>query len=145
MKKLHFTIAIDAPRAVVWKALLEPESFKVWTAAFAPGSYFEGSWEQGAAIRFLTPEGEGMVSRIAANRPHAFISIEHLGFIKDGVEDTASPEIKAWAPAYENYTLREKDGVTEFQVDMDVLPDFEEFMNRAWPEALERLKTICEK
>ncbi|MBI4774737.1 MAG: SRPBCC domain-containing protein [Deltaproteobacteria bacterium] len=144
MNRLHFSIIIHSRKEKVWKAMLDPETFTLWTEAFAKGSYFEGSWNKGEKIRFLTPEGEGMSSIIAENKPFEFISIKHLGIIKDGVEDTQTPESKAWAPAFENYTFEERDGATELKVDVDAAPEFEEYMNRAWPKALARLKEICE-
>jgi hypothetical protein len=144
MNRLQFSIVINSSKEKVWSKMLEPESFKVWTAAFAEGSYYVGSWEKGKKIRFLIPDGNGMVSMIAENKPFEFISIKHLGFIKDGVEDTESPEIKSWAPAFENYTFSERDGATEVKVDMDILPEFDDFMKSTWPKALASLKKICE-
>jgi hypothetical protein len=145
MNTMQFSIAIRAAKERVWRLMIEQETFKIWTAEFAEGSYFVGSWDKGEAIKFLTPSGEGMVSMIAENRPYEFLSIKHLGFIKDGVEDRESPEFLAWGPAYENYTFRESDGITEVTVDLNVAPDFEEFMNTAWPKALTKLKEICER
>jgi hypothetical protein len=144
MKTLHFSIAINAPREKVWNRMLELDGYKVWTAEFAEGSYYEGSWERGEKIKFLSPEGGGLTSVIAENKPLEFISIKHLGYINDGIEDTESPEIKAWAPLFENYTFSANNGVTEVQIDMDVTPDFEECMQQSWPKALANLKTICE-
>lgn len=144
MNRIHFSIIIHSPKDKVWKAMLDPEIYKLWTQAFAEGSYFEGSWDKGEKIRFLTPEREGMTSVIAENIPFDFISIKHLGIIKDGVEDMQSPESKSWAPAFENYTFKERDGATELKVDMDAAPAFEAYMNSAWPKALARLKEICE-
>ncbi len=144
MKTLRCSIRIKASKEKVWNTMLEPETFKVWTAAFAEGSYYEGSWKKGARIRFLTPEGEGLISMIVENTRFKFISIKHLGLIKNGVEDLESPESKAWAPAFENYTLAVRDDATEVIVDMEVTPDFEDFMQKTWPKALDRLKAICE-
>ncbi len=144
MKILHFSIIIIAPKEKVWGMMLDHESYKSWTAEFAAGSYYEGSWEKGEKIKFLAPDGGGMTSVIAENKPFEFLSIKHLGYIKDGIEDTESPEIKAWAPSFENYTLSENNGVTEVKVDMDVTPEFEEYMAQTWPKALAKLKMVCE-
>ena len=85
-----------------------------------------------------------MVSRIAENRPYEFISIEHLGIIQNGVEDTTSDEARKWAPAYENYTFKEKDGATEVLVSLDVDEQEKELFNEMWLEALNKLKEIAE-
>jgi len=145
MKKIHFSTVIDAPPKAVWEAMLGRETFKDWTAEFAEGSYFEGSWEKGEKIRFLISSGEGMSSMIAENRPHEFLSIKHLGHIKDGVEDTESESVRSWAPAFENYTFSKVGNSTKVVVDMDVTPDFEAYMQKTWPKALARLKAIAEK
>lgn len=144
MKTLHFSAVINAPRQHVWEIMLGPDTFKLWAAEFAEGSYFEGAWDQGEKIRFLTPDGSGLTSMIAENRPYEFISIKHLGYIKDWTEDTESDGVRAWAPASENYTFSDADGATELKVDMDVTPDFEVYMGGSWPRALAKLKALCE-
>ena len=87
----------------------------------------------------------GMVSRIKENRKYEYISIEHLGLIKDGVEDTTSEEAKKWAPAYENYTFIEKDGGTEVQIDQDIEEEHKEMFEGMWEKALQKLKDIAER
>jgi hypothetical protein len=144
-KKLHFETIIDAPRRDVWDVMLAPETFPQWTSAFMEGSYYQGSWERGEDIRFLAPDGSGMMAVIAENRPYEFVSIKHLGFIEKGVADTESEAVRSWAPAYENYTLSDSGGSTRVEVDMDVTEEFEQHMSEAWPRALESLKEISEK
>ena len=144
VKRMQFSTVIAAPAARVYALLIGPESYKQWTAPFMAGCYYEGSWAQGERIRFLAPNGEGMVAEIAENRPHAFISIRHLGFIAGGVEDTESEAVRAWAPAYENYTLLAVPGGTKLVVDQDLAEDWAESMAEAWPRALARLKALCE-
>jgi hypothetical protein len=145
MKTLHFSTVINAPREQVWDVMLGADTFKAWTVEFAEGSYFEGSWDEGQKIRFLIPDGSGMVSMITQNRPYEFISIKHLGIIKDGIDDTESDAARSWAPAYENYTFSDVGASTELKVDVDAPPDFEAFMEDAWPRALAKLKALCEE
>jgi uncharacterized protein YndB with AHSA1/START domain len=144
MKRLHFETSIDAPRKDVWKAMLEREGYRKWTAEFLEGSDYEGSWEKGEAIRFIAPDGGGMSAVIAENRPYEFVSIKHIGFIKDGTEDTDSEDVRKWAPAFENYTLSEVGGSTKVEVDLDVSPEWEQTMAEKWPKALAKLKEISE-
>ncbi len=143
-KTLHFSIAIHAPKEKVWQKMLDKESYEQWTAAFSAGSTYQGSWEKGAQIRFVDPSGNGMLSEIAENRPFEFVSIRHLGWIMQGKEDTTSPAITSWAPAYENYTFKEDNGVTTLEISIDVTEAFEKDMQDAWPKALDKLKEICE-
>jgi hypothetical protein len=150
MQKLHFSIIINAPKEKVWHTMLEDKTYREWTAAFNPGSYYKGDWNKGSKILFLGPDPEtgiegGMVSWIAENKPYEHISIEHLGIVKNGVEDTTSEEAKKWAPAFENYTFKEKDGATEVLVDMDIDEKEAEIFNKMWPDALQRLKAIAER
>lgn len=145
MKTLHFSKTINESADKVWNTMLEDETYRQWTAAFNEGSHFEGSWEEGEKIMFLGPDGNGMVSTVAENRPHEFISIKHIGVIQDGVEDTESEEARKWAPAYENYSFTEKDGKTTVSVDMDVEGEYEEAFNEMWPNALQDLKELAEK
>ena len=145
VKRVQFHTTIRAPAAVVWEVMLGPETYPRWTKAFAEGSYFEGDWSQGSRIRFLVPPGDGMVAEIAESRPHEFVSIRHLGFIANGMEDTESASVRAWAPAYENYTLTPVEEGTRIVVDQDVTQEFEACMRETWPKAFELLRKLCEE
>lgn len=144
VKQLQFEVTIDAPVERVWDTMLEPESYKRWTSAFTEGSYYEGSWDEGSRIRFLAPSGDGMVSEIAENRRHEFISIRHLGMIKDGEEDTDSDAVREWAPAYENYTFETVPGGTRVIVAQEMAAEYETMMAGTWSKAFAVLKTLCE-
>jgi len=145
MQKLHFSITINAPKEKVWHTMVDDKPYREWTAAFNPGSYYKGDWSKGSKILFLGPDpktGEegGMVSRIAENKPYEFISIEHLGIVKNGVEDTTSEEARKWAPAFENYTFKEKGGATEVLVEIDIEDENKKMFEEMWPKALQKLK-----
>ena len=144
MKKLHFDIEINAPSHRVYNTMIGDKTFREWATAFGVGCYFEGSWNTNDKIKFLAPEGGGMLSEIAMNKPNEYISIRHLGMIKNGIEDTQSDAVKSWAPAYENYTLLEIGEKTQVKIDMDIADEWKEYMNETWPKALSILKEICE-
>jgi hypothetical protein len=150
MEKLHFKIDIKAPKEKVWNTMLEDTTYREWTAPFNEGSYYKGDWSKGSKILFLGPDPEtgkegGMVSRIAENKKYEFISIEHLGIVKDGVEDTTSEDATKWAPAFENYTFKEKNGTTEVLVDMDINDEYKQMFKEMWPKSLQKLKELAEK
>lgn len=150
MQKLNFKIDINAPKEKVWNTMLEDKTYRKWTSAFNEGSYYKGDWSKGSKIIFLGPNPEtgkegGMVSRIAENKLYEFISIEHLGIINDGVEDTASDAVKPWAGSHENYTFKDKAGKTEVIVDIDINDEYKEIFEGMWPEALQKLKELAEK
>lgn len=144
MKKIHSEITINASPETVWNVMLEDNTYRKWTSAFAEGSHYKGSWKQGEKMLFLDPEGTGMVSIIAELRPHEFISLEHIGIIQDGIEDTGSEDAKKWAPAFENYTFEEVNGKTKLSIDMDILDEFEEMFTEMWKNALKKLKVLSE-
>jgi uncharacterized protein YndB with AHSA1/START domain len=142
---LQFTESIHAPRELVWEKMLNPDSYRLWTSEFCEGCYYEGSWSNGSQIRFLGPNGDGgMISEIAENRLHEYISIRHLGEVKAGVDDTTSDSVKSWAPAYENYTFMEDPDGTELLVSVEITPELEDYMKTTFPKALKKLKALCE-
>ena len=149
MQKLNFKIDINASKEKVWNTMLEDKTYRHWTEAFSPGSHFVGSWDKGSKILFLGPNEQGimggMVSRIKENRKHEYLSIEHLGVVNDGKEDTTSDAVKQWAGSLENYTFKDKNGNTEVLVDMDINDDYKDMFNDMWPKALQKLKEISEK
>lgn len=144
MNTLHFQTTINAARKDVWNTMISQDTYRIWTSPFTEGSYYEGSWKQGERIRFMAPNGGGMVAVIAENIPYEFLSIKHLGFIQNGVEDTESDEVKKWAPCFENYAFSGDGNITEIEVTIDVAPEWEEHMQNTWPKALAKLKEICE-
>ncbi len=150
MTTQHHSIHINASKEKVWNAMLEQDTYREWTSVFGEGGRFEGDWNEGSKMLFVgldpeTGKDAGMVSRIKENRPHEFISIEHVGIMKDGIEDLTSDEARKFSPAHENYTLTEKDGGTEVSVDIDVAEEMTDFFQEAWPKGLEKLKEISER
>lgn len=143
MQQLNFSTTIDAPKEKVWQALWEDSNYRNWTSAFCEGSYAETDhWKEGSKILFLSPGGNGLVSEVAVNRPNEFMSFKHHGEVKNGVEDTSSEKVKAWAGATENYTLNETAGKTTLTVTMDITEDFKDYFLDTWPKALDKIKAL---
>jgi hypothetical protein len=149
MEKAHYEIFINASREKTWDTMLDDATYREWTKVFNADSHYIGDWSQGSKILFIGSgeDGEqgGMVARIKENRKYEFISIEHLGMIKDGIEDTTSEEVRSWTPAFENYTFTEKDGGILLEVDMEISADFKAMFDDLWPQSLEVLKSLVEK
>ncbi|MCY3773916.1 MAG: SRPBCC domain-containing protein [Gemmatimonadetes bacterium] len=143
-EKLVYSITINASREQVWHALFDDEPFRKWSGVFAEGSHYVGDWSEGSEIRFLVEGNDGMVSVIHENRPHEYMSIRHIGYIRNGVEDLESDEVKSWTPAFENYTLKDVDGGTHLTVETDTFNDFVEYFNETWPKALVVVKKMAE-
>lgn len=152
MKKLHYNTTIQALASKVYDIMLgitNKATYEAWTAAFNPTSSYDGSWDKGSKIHFLgvdeNGEKGGMVSRIAENIPHQFISIQHYGLLKSDQEITTGPDVEKWANGMENYTFEENNGATTLLVELDASDDFESYMNEMYPKALVKLKEMCEE
>jgi uncharacterized protein YndB with AHSA1/START domain len=144
MEKQEFKIAIDAPREKVWNVLWADDSYRAWTAPFSEGSHAISDWKKGSKVLFLDGKGMGMVSRIDETTPNEYMSFEHLGSIKDGVEDITSDEAKSFAGAHENYTLKDVGGKTELIVDMDMDDQYKDYFTQTFPKALAKVKELAE-
>ncbi|WP_186755084.1 SRPBCC domain-containing protein [Echinicola salinicaeni] len=145
-KRQTFNKTINATPEKVWEILWEDESYRKWTSIFSEGSFAETDWKVGGKARFLTPDGMGMISKIKANNPFKFMSIEHLGIIENGQENTQSPEAKKWSGAMENYTLKKtEEGKTEIMIEMDIIDSYKNFFLETWPKALQKVKELAEK
>ena len=146
MEKINFSTSINAPKEKVWKVLWEDSNYRNWTSVFAEGSYAKtDNWKEGSKVLFLDGKGSGMVSMVAANKPHEFMSFRHLGVVKEGVEDITSEQVKEWAGALESYTLNGTNGKTQLTVEMDITDEFKDYFNNTWPKALEKVKELSEK
>jgi hypothetical protein len=152
MKKLQYNVRINAPVNKVYDFMLginNIATYEQWTSLFNPTSTYEGGWNKGDKILFvgIDEKGEkgGMVSEIAENILNQFVSIRHYGLLKGDIEITEGPEVEKWANGFENYTFEENNGTTTVTVDLDTTEDFVEYMNQAYPKALEKLKEICEQ
>ena len=144
MRRLRFSADIDAPVSRVFERMLDPDGYRAWTVPFAEGSYYAGTWRQGQKIRFMSPTGCGMVSEIVEHRVNEFTSIRHLGLVDNGVEDTTSEAVRAWAPACESYTFIATPTGTRLVVEQDAAEEWEQYLLDTWPVALLKLKALCE-
>ncbi|HET8837991.1 MAG TPA: SRPBCC domain-containing protein [Flavobacteriaceae bacterium] len=151
MERHTFKTEIDAPREKVWAILWGEKTYSKWTAPFGEGIKAEGDsraetdWQEGSKVLFLGAEGNGMMSIIEKSNPPEFMSFKHIGIVKDGKEITEGEEVKKWVPAYENYTLKKRNGKTELVIDMDIADEYEDYFLKTWPIALHKLKELSEK
>jgi hypothetical protein len=144
MERKTFRIVIGASKEKVWDILWDDTTYRAWTAAFAEGSRAVTDWQKGSKVLFVDAKGDGMVAEIADSRPAEFMSIRHLGEIKDGVEDL-DPKNQVWSGALENYSLQSLGDQTELRVDMDIAAEYADYFSETWPKALEAVKALAEK
>ncbi len=147
MQTLKFSIFINATREKVWKTMLEDATYRQWTKVFNETSHFRGDWSEGSRMLFIGTDSEGkneggMVSQIAKNIPFEYVSIKHIAILENGVEKP----FEGAGECFENYSLTEKDGGTQLDVELTNLPpEFCEMMKDPWPKALDALKTLAQK
>jgi uncharacterized protein YndB with AHSA1/START domain len=147
MEKINFSIDINAPKEKVWNVLWNDDSYRKWTSPFAEGSYAKtDNWKEGSKVLFLGPGGDGgMVSKVATNKKNEFMSFEHLGVVKDGIEDTESDSVKGWAGARENYRLTDNNGKTKLAVDMDSTDEFKDIFFENLAGGFRKSKRVVRK
>ncbi len=157
VKLSNFEIEINAEAPKVWEKMLGDEGYRIWTLEFnSGGSWYEkesaGEFVIGEKVRFLGPdpseEGKtgGMLSFVKEVRKFEFISFEHHGYIMGDTEITDTPEILAWAPAFENYTFESLgENKTRIKVEIEMSAEYSDMMTVMWPKALLKLKEICEE
>jgi uncharacterized protein YndB with AHSA1/START domain len=139
MTTLEYAIEINAPKEKVWKALWKDENYRRWTSVFSEGSYAESDWREGSPIKFLTPNGSGMFSVIKTKKDNEQMVFEHLGEIKNGVE-----EKKDWAGNSESYFLSQNGNTTTLTARLVFSENFADYFNQTFPKALEIVRQIAE-
>ena len=145
MEKQTFKISINSSPEKIWDILWSDATYPLWTAPFAEGSKAETDWKKGSKVLFTDGTDNGMIATIEENIPNKFMSIKHLGTLKNGVEDLNNPKNETWVGAMENYTLKNENERTELLIDMDVTDEFKEYMQSTWPKALDKVKELAEK
>jgi len=144
MEKLQFSIDIAAPRQKVWDVLWDDATYRKWTSVFTEGSHAETDWQEGSKVLFLDGKGAGMYSRIDRRVEPELMSIRHLGEIRDGVEQSKDDQAEDWEDATENYLLREHNGGTQLQVELDGADEYKDYFNDIFPKALAAIKALAE-
>jgi hypothetical protein len=146
MRKLEFSIYIDAPKKQVWETMLNLKTYKEWVSVSWPGSSYEGIWRGGETIKFVSPGQGGTAAQIIEFQQYDHVAAKHVAVINpDGSLDTTSDIAKGWIGSIERYTFVESNEVTNLKVEIECNPEWEAMFNDGWPGALEKLKVMCEK
>lgn len=141
MKKLEFSIEIDANKEKVWNALWQKDNYKNWTSLFSEDSHIVGDMVEGNTIQFLDAKKNGMFAKIVKLIPNEKIYFLHQGEIVDGVlqEGTYGND------AIENYDLVETEGKTHLAFTMNVPVEYFQFFVNIFPSVLDKVKEIAEE
>ncbi len=144
IKKLTFSILIEAPAKQIWGKLWSKDSYSIWTNPFCEGTYFTGNIEQGSRIHFLTPTGSGMFSDVFYMIENKMIFFKHIGNVEKFQEMPLDEETSKWSGSFESYKLEEENGITKITAEIDCVPEYIDYMNDKFPLALQELKKISE-
>lgn len=145
MKHLEYSIKINADKRKVWNTMLDRETYKEWVNVSWPGSIYEGKWAKGENISFITPGMGGTLANITEYKPYEFVLATHIAVItSDGSEDRESNGARSWIGITESYTVTQQNGMTDLKVDIETNPEWEKMFDDGWPDALEKLKEMCE-
>ncbi len=146
MEKISFLVKINAPKEKVWYCLWDLIYYQTWTSVFAETStVITDNWKEGSKILFVDHSGNGMVSKVLSNKANDTMTFQHLGMIKDGIEDTSSDEMKAWSGATESYHVEEQYGTTTLSASLDSNEQMKDFFSSTFPQALEKVKGLAEE
>lgn len=140
MKKLQFSIRINAPKEQVWRILWDDETYRQWTSVFQEGSYFESTLEKGSEIQFLTPDQNGMYGIVEEHIPFEKMYFRHLGEVHTGKKQEPSYGDEA----IERYDVQEKNGATELTATMNAPEEYIPYFAEVFPKALEQIKSMAE-
>lgn len=144
IRKYTYKIEIYASTEKVWNVLLNKDTYKKWTSVFCEGSYYKGELKMGGRVHFLTPEGSGMYSNIVLCTPKSNILFQHIGELKDFIEQPVDEAAEKWTGSFENYILMHKDNKTTLTAEIDLTPNHVEFFNINFPKGLEKIKQLSE-
>ncbi len=144
MKTLTYQTEIQANKDKIWEVLWGKENYTKWTKPFTEGCYYEtDSFSPGNEIRFLAPNGDGMISKIVELQPQEYVAFAHIAMLENGKIITLS-EDKESKPFIESYRLIENGTTITLKAQVDTLQPWEESMNSSFPKALQLVKELSE-
>ena len=141
MKKLEFSIEINASKEKLWEALWNEQNYQAWTATFIRGSYYEGELKEGNDILFLSPGKHGMFAVVEKMIPFKAMYFKHYGEVLDGIAQEKTYDENA----IERYDLSETTHGTTLTVTINTDEEFITYFTNSFPRALNAIKEIAEK
>jgi uncharacterized protein YndB with AHSA1/START domain len=142
MKKMQFSIEINATKEKVWDTLWQDETLRQWASIIDPGTHMVGNLKEGNEIQFISGNGYGVTSLVEKLTPYEFLLLRHSADTKDNGKRERE---KQWTGGKESYSLTEKNGTTTLTFTSDVPPELEEYFKVNYPKALERVKVSAER
>lgn len=143
MKRMEFSIEIQASREKVWRTLWDDKTFRDWASIIDEGTYMVGEMKEGSEVQFISSRGGyGVTSFVEKCSPNEFVSLRHM---KDTKDSGAQEREREWTGGMESYSLAESNDITTLTLTVDVPPGQEGTMETRIPKALERVKVLSEE
>ncbi|MFC5381351.1 SRPBCC family protein [Aquipuribacter nitratireducens] len=137
-------IDVAATPEQAWDVLTGDLTYRKWTAEFAEGSYARTDWREGSTVRFLGPDGTGLVGRVVTSRRPELLDVEYTGVVGGGVDDVESEQARLWAGTHETYRLTDVSGATHVAISAPMEDAYYDDMVQAWVRALATVKELAE-
>jgi hypothetical protein len=146
MIKLNYSIEINAKKEHIWKTMLDKETYQKWAKAFSAGSIFIGEWKQGETLLFFDPDLGGTKAVLEVFKPYDEIFAKHVSMVdKDRNENNEDEMAKKWIGSTERYKFIGAGNNTKLEIEINTDEVFSEMFNKSWPNALDIIKSLCEK
>lgn len=139
MKELEYTIDIEATPEKIWKTLWEKGSYEQWSSVMNDGARYEGDFSQGSIVDFYDANNNGMFNFVEENIPDRKMTLQHKGWIYNGVRDEQN-----WENSSETYLITENGNGAELKITVTALDEFVEFFDSNYPKVLAAVKKLAE-
>jgi len=143
MNPLEYSIEIKATPEKIWNTLWDDTTYRKWVSVFHEGSYYVTDWKKGSSVQFLNLDGNGVYGLIHENIPYQYLSIHHLGEVKNHIN--LPIEDSNYSDVFENYTLSEIDNYTyKLVVQLTNFEAYQTYFDQTFPLALAKVKELAE-
>lgn len=146
MDTLSYHTIIEAPKEKIWNVLWSKETFSNWRKYFYEENYFFTDWKVGGKTYFLVSKGNGKSSSITHLNAPDEVTFNHLGYLREGIEDINSKAVKEWSGAPERFVLIPlDDGKIRLQIELKDFENKKEILDKTIPQGLQLIKQEAEK
>jgi len=144
MNPLEYSIEIKATPEKIWNTLWDDTTYRKWVSVFHEGTYYVTDWKKGSSVQFLNLDGNGVYGLIHENIPYQFLSIHHLGEVKNHINQPI--EDSNYSDVFENYTLLEIDNNTyKLVIQLTNFEAYQSYFDQTFPLALDKVKELAEQ
>lgn len=142
MKRLRYSIEINAPQEDVWHTLWDDHSFRDWANLIDEGTYLVGELDEGSHVQWISASsGYGVTSLVEKLIPNEIVVFRHLA---DTMENGFLERENEWTGGREIYSLQAIKTGTQLTVELDAPPEQVETFERILPKVLARVKVLAE-